>query len=137
MKNLENVQGDERDYIFVSVCYGPTSAGGGLPSMNFGPVSKEGGERRLNVLFSRARYRCEIFVSFHSGDIDVERSSTVGPGVLKRFLRYGETGQLDMPEPTGLGADSPFEEAVANAITAMGYDVDLQVGSAGSGLISR
>lgn len=131
VKNLENVQGDERDYIFVSVCYGPTSAGGGLPTMNFGPVSREGGERRLNVLFSRARYRCEIFVSFHSGDIDVERSSTVGPGVLKRFLRYGETGQLDMPEPTGLGADSPFEEAVANAIIAMGYEVDLQVGSAG------
>ena len=130
VKNLENVQGDERDVIYVSVGYGPRQAGLGLDSMSFGPVSSEGGERRLNVLFTRARYRCEVFVSFASGDIDLSRTSQRGPEVLKRFLRYGETGSADVPLAQG-GFDSPFEEAVANAVRSMGYDVDTQVGSAG------
>jgi hypothetical protein len=130
VKNLENVQGDERDVIFVSVGYGPRAAGLGLDSMSFGPVSSEGGERRLNVLFTRARFRCEVFVSFASADIDLNRTSQRGPEVLKRFLRFGETGSSDLPKPLG-GFDSPFEESVAAAIAAMGYEVDSQVGSVG------
>ncbi|WP_051335499.1 DUF4011 domain-containing protein [Methylocapsa acidiphila] len=131
VKNLENVQGDERDVIMISVGYGPREAGKPLESMAFGPVSTEGGERRLNVLFTRARLRCEIFVSFGSGEINLERATGEGPRVLKRFLQYAETGVLDERLPTGAGFDSPFEAAVAAAIEELGYKVDAQVGSAG------
>ena len=131
VKNLENVQGDERDVIFVSVGYGPRVAGAHLDSMAFGPVSGDGGERRLNVLFTRARNRCEIFVSFAPGDIDLARSKGEGPRVLKRFLQYAELGVLEERVSTSDDADSPFEETVAKFLQARGYKVDKQVGSAG------
>ncbi len=131
VKNLENVQGDERDVIFVSVGYGPRIAGARLDSMAFGPVSAEGGERRLNVLFTRARSRCEIFASFTSGDIDLDRAKGEGPRILKRFLQYAETGILEERNPPNGDADSPFEEAVAAVIEKWDHKVDKQVGSAG------
>ena len=131
VKNLENVQGDERDVIFVSVGYGPRIAGARLDSMAFGPVSADGGERRLNVLFTRARSRCEIFVSFASGDIDLDRSKGEGPRVLKRFLQYAESGMLEERVSTSEDADLPFEETVATFIKSRGHKVDKQVGSAG------
>jgi very-short-patch-repair endonuclease len=131
VKNLENVQGDERDVVMISVGYGPRQAGGRLDSMNFGPVTTEGGERRLNVLFTRARFRCEVFVSFEAGDIDLARATGEGPRVLKRFLAYAETGVLDQATPTGRDHDSPFEADVAGVIAGLGYEVDPQVGSAG------
>jgi very-short-patch-repair endonuclease len=131
VKNLENVQGDERDVILVSVGYGPRVVGTRLDSMAFGPVSADGGERRLNVLFTRARSRCEIFVSFASGDIDLNRSKGEGPRVLKRFLQYAESGVLEERVSTSEDGDSPFEETVATFITGRGYEVDKQVGSAG------
>ena len=131
VKDLENVQGDERDVIFVSVGYGPRIAGARLDSMGFGPVSSEGGERRLNVLFTRARNRCEVFASFAAGDIDCDRAKGQGPRVLKRFLQYAETGVLEEHGPTSKDFDSPFEETVAAAIESLGYKVDKQVGSAG------
>ncbi len=129
VKNIENVQGDERDVILVSVGYGPTEPGGS-PQMNFGPVNKDGGERRLNVLFTRARVRCEIFCSFDPGDMDLSKSRATGTKVLKRFLEYAKTGIINdeviLGEP-----DSPFEADVADEIRKMGYIVDHQVGSAG------
>jgi very-short-patch-repair endonuclease len=131
VKNLENVQGDERDVIMVSVGYGPRTAGARLDSMAFGPVSGEGGERRLNVLFTRARTRCEIFCSFAAGDVDPDRAKGEGARILKRFLQYAETGQLEERVSTSEDADSPFEETVAAAMEALGYKVDKQVGSAG------
>ena len=131
VKNIENVQGDERDVILISVGYGPQQAGGRLEAMTFGPINGEGGERRLNVLFSRARVRCEVFASFDPGDIDPGRVSREGPRVLKRFLEFAQSGILDERAPTGLGADSPFEEDVAAAIRALGYLADPQVGTAG------
>lgn len=131
VKNLENVQGDERDVIMVSVGYGPRVAGARLDSMAFGPVSGEGGERRLNVLFTRARTRCEIFCSFASGDIDPDRAKGEGARILKRFLQYAETGLLEEQVSLSQDADSPFEETVAAAMEALGYKVDKQVGSAG------
>ena len=131
VKNLENVQGDERDVIFVSVGYGPRVEGARLDSMGFGPVSREGGERRLNVLFTRARSRCEIFCSFASGDIDPDRARGEGARILKRFLQYAETGVLVEHIPTFQDADSPFEETVAYVMEGLGYKVDKQVGSAG------
>ncbi len=131
VKNLENVQGDERDVILVSVGYGPRTAGARLDSMGFGPISGEGGERRLNVLFTRARSRCEIFCSFAAGDIDPDRAKGEGARILKRFLQYAETGILEEQVSTSEDADSPFEETVAAAMESLGYKVDKQVGSAG------
>ena len=131
VKNIENVQGDERDVIFINVGYGPTEPGGRLRSMRFGPVNAEGGERRLNVLFTRARARCRVFASFDPGDMDLIRARGNGPRVLKRFLDFASTGQAVERRPTGTGADSPFEEDVANVIRSLGYLADHQVGSAG------
>lgn len=131
VKNIENVQGDERDVILISVGYGPQEPNGRLASMAFGPVNGEGGERRLNVLFSRARVRCDVFASFDPGEIDPSRSTREGPRVLKRFLDFAKTGVIEERLTTGLEADSPFEEDVARVIRDLGYCADLQVGTAG------
>lgn len=131
VKNIENVQGDERDVILVSVGYGPVTPGGKLTSMSFGPVNSEGGERRLNVLFTRARVRCEVFCSFDPGDMDVSRTSAEGPRIFKRFLEFAKNGRIEDSAPTGSGADSPFEEDVAEVIQSFGFLADPQVGSAG------
>jgi hypothetical protein len=131
VKNIENVQGDERDVILVSVGYGPQEPNGRLTSMSFGPVNGEGGERRLNVLFSRARVRCEVFASFDPGDIDPARTKREGPRVLKRFLDFAKTGMMEERVASGLDADSPFEEDVATVVRSLGYLADPQVGTAG------
>ncbi|WDL97662.1 DUF3320 domain-containing protein [Alicyclobacillus sp. ALC3] len=129
VKNLETVQGDERDVIFISVGYGRDKDG--YLAMSFGPLGKAGGERRLNVLITRARVRCEVFTNLHSDDIDLHRTKGEGTRVFKEFLRYCETGLLDMPHSTGREMDSPFEEAVRDELVRLGYQVDVQVGSAG------
>lgn len=131
VKNIENVQGDERDTIYVSVGYGPRLAGQRLDSMAFGPINSDGGERRLNVLFTRARYCTKVFVSFDSGDIDLKRTTKPGAAVLKRFLHFAETGELHEASPLGQDPDTEFEIAVANTMRGMGYEVDYQVGSGG------
>ena len=131
VKNLENVQGDERDVIFVSVGYGPRIAGQRLDSMGFGPVSTDGGERQLNVLFTRARFKTEVFASFDSGDIDLSRTRSEGARVLKHFLQAAETGYVDQPLVLDDDPDSDFEVSVANAIRSLGYSVDHQIGSGG------
>ncbi len=131
VKNIENVQGDERDVILISVCYGPVVSGGRLASMTFGPVNQEGGERRLNVLFSRARVRCEVFASFDPGDIDPGRVSRDGARILKRFLEFARDGRMPAAISTGEGAESPFEDDVAEVVKSFGYLIDAQVGSAG------
>ncbi len=131
VKNIENVQGDERDIILISVGYGPQEPNGRLTSMRFGPVNSDGGERRLNVLFTRARMRCEVFASFDPGDIDLRRVTHEGPRILKRFLDFAKTGILDEKVVTNAQPDSPFEEDVASVIRSLGYLADPQVGSAG------
>ncbi len=129
VKNLENVQGDERDVIFISIGYGKTKEG--YLAMDFGPLNRDGGERRLNVLISRARLRCEVFTNLRSDDIDLKRSNAQGVKSLKMFLKYAESGILDVPVQTGKGFDSPFEEAICNALVNLGYEIQPQVGSAG------
>ena len=129
VKNLENVQGDERDVIFISIGYGRTAAG--IVSTSFGPVNREGGERRLNVLITRARLAMEVFSNFTADDIKTESNSPFGVRALKSFLHYAQTGELDHRHETGKEADSPFEEAVSDAIRHLGYDIEPQVGSAG------
>lgn len=128
VKNLETVQGDERDVVFISVGYG-RDAEGNL-TMNFGPINQEGGGRRLNVLMSRARKRCEVFTSIRGGDI---RSDGAKPGLhaLKTFLEFAETGILDIPYTTDAEPDSIFEEEVKRALEAHGLTVDSQVGTLG------
>lgn len=131
IKNLENVQGDERDVIFISVGYGP-SAPGLKPAMRFGPLGSEGGERRLNVLISRAKRRCEVFSSLTDEDIDPEFARTrKGVFAFKLFLHFARTGQLAMAESSGRDHDSVFEEQVARALRTRGYNVARQVGIAG------
>ena len=129
VKNLENIQGDERDVIFISVGYGKD--GSGYMAMNFGPLSTEGGERRLNVLITRARECCEVFSSIHADDIDPARAKSRGAQALKNFLKYAETRLLDTGAPSGKDHDSEFERQVARALAAQGFDTDPQVGVAG------
>ncbi|HEX5166829.1 MAG TPA: DUF3320 domain-containing protein, partial [Thermomicrobiales bacterium] len=129
VKNLENVQGDERDVIYISVGYGRTSEG--YVSMNFGPLNADGGERRLNVLITRSRLRCEVFTNLTADDIDLRRSQARGVAAFKHFLKYAQTGIMDVPEETGRASGSPFEDAVAEALRGSGYTVEGQVGSAG------
>jgi very-short-patch-repair endonuclease len=129
VKNLESVQGDERDVIFISVGFGRTSQG--YLAMNFGPLNQEGGERRLNVLITRARMRCEVFSNLQADDIDLNRSNARGVAALKTFLKYAASGILDVPKSLGGEVESPFEEAVYRALTGLGFEVHPQVGSAG------
>lgn len=129
VKNLENIQGDERDVIYISVGYG-RDANGKL-TQNFGPVGRDGGERRLNVLITRARKRCEVFSSLVAEDISLEGAGKPGVRALKEFLKLAKDGYSAFAETTGRGFDSDFEEAVALAIQGLGYDCRPQVGMAG------
>lgn len=129
IKNLENVQGDERDVIFISIGYGKTAAGN--LGQNFGPLNKKGGERRLNVLISRARNAMDVFANFTADELRTEAGSTLGVRALKAFLKYAETGELEKREETGREEDSPFEVEVRKEIEQMGYEVVPQVGTQG------
>ncbi len=129
VKNLENVQGDERDVIFISVGYGRTAEGS--LSMNFGPLNGEGGERRLNVLITRARMRCEVFTNLQAADIDLSRTQSRGVRAFKTFLAYAETGILNAPRAGEEAGNAPFEESVSEALSASGRQVVPRVGTAG------
>ena len=131
VKNLENVQGDERDVVFISVGYGRNAIG--QVSMNFGPLNKDGGHRRLNVLITRARRQCHVFTNLRSDDIALNRTNARGVRVFKTFLLYGETGEMPHDLPTGSGRDSgsPFQSLVASSIRQRGYTVHEEVASGG------
>lgn len=128
VKNLENVQGDERDVILFSVGYGPDRSG--KLSLNFGPLNQTGGERRLNVAVTRARTEMRVFSSVRSGMIDLARTSSKGVKCLKYFLEYAERGRemlaIDYTAageaPTGIG------KLVADALTEKGLKCDCNVG---------
>ena len=126
VKNLEAVQGDERDVIFISVGYG-VAPNQSKPFLNFGPVSREGGERRLNVLASRAREKCVVFSSISCADIPAD-SEGRGTRMLRALLDFAETGKLGAGTLRGDGFESPFEEAVARTIREAGFHVHPQVG---------
>jgi len=129
IKNLENVQGDERDVMFISVAYARNASG--YLAMRFGPVGADGGERRLNVLISRAKLRCEVFSSITADNIDLERARGKGVAALKVFLRYAQTGQLSIANRTEREADSSLELSVKEALERHGLTVHPQVGLAG------
>lgn len=129
VKNLENVQGDERDVIFISIGYGRDSQG--RLAMRFGPLNQEGGERRLNVLMTRAKRRCLVFSSIVAADIDTTRTASRGVRALKTFLEFAQTGTL--PSQLRIGSDSlsAFEQAVRQQLEAVGHEVHSGVGVAG------
>jgi very-short-patch-repair endonuclease len=129
VKNLENVQGDERDVIFISVGYGKDQSG--YMAMSFGPLSTDGGERRLNVLITRARIRCEVFSSITADDIDLDRGRSKGVAAFKSYLHFAQTGNVPIGTSNVREFDSPFEEEVYRALSELGYDVVGQVGIAG------
>ena len=128
IKNLENVQGDERDVILFSVGYGPDKTG--KVSMNFGPLNNSGGERRLNVAVSRARYEMMVFSTLKPEQIDLRRSSALGVAGLKAFLEFARNGRMavsagQVKAPT---EHAEIIDAVAGEIRKMGYEVDTSVG---------
>lgn len=132
VKNLENIQGDERDVILFSITFSRDSAG--KRPMNFGAINKDGGERRLNVAVTRARRELKIFSGLRADDIDLSRSKAVGVAHLKAFLDYAERGAIALPaQDSGSqgGFESPFETAVAARLERRGWQVISQVGVSG------
>ena len=127
IKNLENVQGDERDVILFSVGYGPDKDG--HLSMNFGPLNKIGGERRLNVAVSRARYEMKVFSTLLPEQIDERRTQAEGVLGLKQFMRYAQQGALK-PVSSNTSEDSSLiVQQIAEILLRKGYDVKTNVGS--------
>jgi very-short-patch-repair endonuclease len=133
VKNLENVQGDERDVIFFSICYGPDESG--KVAMNFGPLNREGGERRLNVAITRAKHEVLVFSGLRADQIDLTRTRARGVRDLKHFLDYADRGPKALVAATTASgtaeAESEFEKMVADRIRKAGYDVHHQVGCSG------
>ena len=130
VKNLENVQGDERDFIFISMTYG-READASAMMQRFGPINSRHGHRRLNVLFSRARVRVALFASFGSEDVKPTDSSKDGVRILKRYLEYVESQGKLSAGSFGGEPDSDFEIEVAERLRRSGFDVETQVGVSG------
>lgn len=129
VKNLENVQGDERDAIFISIGYGRNESG--RIAKEFGPLTQEGGHRRLNVLITRAKMVMRVFCNFKADDLALDASAKHGVRALKNFLKFAETRQLAVAHETGKAVDSPFEAEVIDALRKLGHQVEPQVGTAG------
>jgi len=129
IKNLENVQGDERDVILFSVGYGPDADG--KVSMNFGPLNRVGGERRLNVAVSRARYEMIIYSTLRSEQIDLNRSSAIGVAGLKRFLEYAEKHEIPATARPYSSAEGSLANVIAQTLIARGYQAHTNIGCSG------
>ncbi len=145
VKNIENVQGDERDIVIFSIGYAPDEKG--RVSVNFGSLSKDGGENRLNVAISRAKKRVYIITSIEPEQLNVEGTKNAGPKLFKKYLQYarevsnkniGEANSIlyslldsDIDRPNEIKYDSDFEMEVRDALVSKGYHVDTQVGVSG------
>lgn len=132
VKNLENIQGDERDVMLFSITFGPDLAG--KLSMAFGALNQDGGEKRLNVAVTRARQELHVFASITADQIDLSRTRALGVRHLKAFLDYAQRGAVALPaaDEGSLGpAENPFEDAIAEAFRAKGWDVRTQIGVSG------
>ena len=131
IKNLENVQGDERDTIIIATVYGKNHEG--RMFQRYGPINMEKGENRINVLVTRAKKRVVVCSSMNPNDITAQNS---GPQVLRRYLQYAKTGQLEdtstRNEPDGdHWYDAPWEKWFHDRLEADGYIVNPQVGVSG------
>ena len=129
VKNLENVQGDERDVILFSIGYAPDSAG--RFSMNFGPLNRVGGERRLNVAITRAKEQVVVFSSIHAYQIELSRTAAVGAAHLKNFLDYAEKGFAIQTSRTAADSKEGLAKSIAAFLQKQGYTVELGIGCSG------
>lgn len=128
IKNLENVQGDERDVILFSVCYGPDSTG--RVSLNFGPLNQAGGWRRLNVAVSRAREEMLVFSTMTSAMIDLAKTSSKGVAGLKAFLEFAEKGRTTLAAPSAsVRGGAGIGKFIAEELEACGYECRYDVGA--------
>jgi hypothetical protein len=131
VKNLESVQGDERDVIFLSIGYA-RSADGSLP-MNFGPLNAAGGQRRLNVLISRAKRRMVVFTALRSDEIDTSRTAAEGVHALKTFLAFAESQDRSNSSPQSQDApgttDGSLADHLVRKLAEAGFPADRAVGS--------
>lgn len=131
VKNLENVQGDERDVILFSVGYGPDKDGN--VSMNFGPLNREGGWRRLNVAITRARKSMQVYSVITADQIDISRTASEGVAGLKGFLEFAQKGSSSLPvrmRSSESGTDD-FAKLLSEEIRKMGYEVRCNIGCSG------
>jgi very-short-patch-repair endonuclease len=130
VKNLENVQGDERDYILISLTYGPKPGQTKVLQL-FGPITGKQGHRRLNVLFTRARVRIGLYTSMDASQVKPAENSSRGVHLLQQYLAYVEGGGREAAINTGRDPDSDFEIDVAERLRANGFDIVYQVGVSG------
>ncbi|MFQ3458710.1 DUF3320 domain-containing protein, partial [Bradyrhizobium sp. UFLA01-814] len=129
VKNIENVQGDERDVIIFSVAVGPDKTG--RVTAQISSLNSEGGHRRLNVAVTRARRELLVFATLRPEQIDLGRTSAKGVVDFKHFLEFAANGARAIAEafsPTGRDTESPFEDAVMRALQEKGWEVHPQVG---------
>lgn len=128
IKALENVQGDERDTMLISMGYAKTAAG--ALSLNFGPLNRDGGWRRLNVLVTRAKWQTIMVTSVRSGELSAVQPSNRGAFMLRKFIEYAEQEGILPPDPAEhtRAETNDFEEAVAEALRQSGLQIDEQVG---------
>ena len=126
IKNLENVQGDERDVILFSVGYGPDETG--HVSMNFGPLNRDSGWRRLNVAVSRARCAMVVYATITPEQIDLDRTGAQGVAALKAFLTYAQSGSQEEAAAASDARPSGVAQAIADALRRAGYETELAVG---------
>lgn len=131
IKNLENVQGDERDVIYISTTFGK-APGTNSVRQNFGPISRADGWRRLNVLFTRSRKSMHVFSSMQPEDVVADDAAPDGTKAFKGFLTYAKSGYIpNLPGGNEREPDSDFEVAVANVLRKQGFSVRPQLGVAG------
>jgi very-short-patch-repair endonuclease len=129
IKNLENVQGDERDVIFISATYGPDEKGNQY--QRFGPINGPNGHRRLNVLFTRAKKRTEVFSSLDPDRIQTTSSSAWGLRALKQYLTFARSGVLEAADDGSSQPSNDLERSVGAVLIGKGFEVIPQVGVAG------
>lgn len=133
IKNLENVQGDERDTIIFSIGYAHDNKG--IMYMNFGPLSRDGGYRRLNVAITRAKYNVKLVGSILPTDIDISKVSSDGVKLLRSYIEFAQQGisalENELKYNNKLEFDSPFEESIYDFLVSKGYNVITQVGCSG------
>lgn len=131
VKNLETMQGDERDLIILGIGFGPTESNANTMSMNFGPLNREGGWRRLNVAVTRARHEMMVFTSFEPSMIDLNRTSARAVHDLRHFIEFAQRGPKAIPSAVhgSVGDyDSPFEQFVAEGLRTKGWETHPQIG---------
>jgi len=134
IKNLDSVQGDERDTIIFSIGYAKDQKG--VMYMNFGPLSRNGGYRRLNVAITRAKYNVKLVGSIKPTDIKIENSNSEGVKMLRQYMEFALNGvsvlKNELQFTNKINNEAPFEEAVYEFLIKNGYNVTMKVGCSGN-----